>query len=590
MAQDAYPKNKLEHFALFGGINQKSSPYVNNPTEFRDIVNMNFLSPGSLTKRPGSTMYAGATISGALRSGVDFQRLSGASYIVVGANTNLYTFTPPSTITAQVTGLLNNGIFSFVTFVDRLFAANGQDFFKFDGVNNSRFSLPPGATASWGLTAVVGGSMTNGGTGVFVCAYGYMNDRGYVGPVSNGFTIILNGVTFNSIGYVGMTQAFTGYGITAIQLWRTSAGGVDLFGTTFVATNQSSATDTGFPLGSSLAIPHLWFTMAPRFTALYNNQLFLGGFSLYPSRLYWSDIGEPEGIQPQNYAEFRTNDGDRLTGLKVHGGALIVAKQFSCTRLVGDNPDNFTFQEISDQYGCMSHQAMVTFNDVCWWLDQKGICEFNGANIRLVSTEKVEPFFLNMNLGAALDNAYGVHYKQYNEVWFAFPSQGSSLNNMVLAYDYVANAWTRYEGLQPASLFLARGTQPHKTVFYGGYTGALFYVGASFFGDNGQGMTCMAYTRWTAAAGETTENLYRRFWMDVDPVFGLTQTIQVNLFKNYNTQTIQFTGMISQGTFQTRLDFGVSSRSIAAQWFHASASLPLKINAYAFESRYQRSV
>ena len=39
MAQDAYPKSKIEHFALFGGINQKSSPYINNPTEFRDIVN-----------------------------------------------------------------------------------------------------------------------------------------------------------------------------------------------------------------------------------------------------------------------------------------------------------------------------------------------------------------------------------------------------------------------------------------------------------------------------------------------------------------------------------------------------------------------
>ena len=46
----------------------------------------------------------------------------------------------------------------------------------------------------------------------------------------------------------------------------------------------------------------------------------MAGFSAQPSRVYWSNIGEPEGVDPSFFAEFRTNDGDRLTGLKVYNG------------------------------------------------------------------------------------------------------------------------------------------------------------------------------------------------------------------------------------------------------------------------------
>lgn len=590
MSTDTYGKFKSESFLLFGGINAKASAYLNGPHEFRDLQNLNFLFPGALNKRPGSTMYVGSTLTGSILGGVEFQRLNGNSMIVISANTNLYTVTPPSTINTNVTGLLNGAIFNFVTFVDRLFCCNGQNNFKFDGTNNYNYSLPPGFTANWGVTTAAGGSLVGTGTTqVFFCAYGYVNERGYLGPVSNGFTIVVDGsTTVNSIKYYGMTQP-DGYGITALQLWRTSQTGVDLYGTTQVLSGSTQATDTGFPLGGSLAIPHLWFTMVPRFQAIYNNQYFMAGFSSMPSRVYWSEIGEPEAVQPTFYAEFRTNDGDRITGMKVYNGTLVVAKQRSIHRLVGDNPSNFSIQEISTEYGCLSQQSMVVFENILWMLDQKGIAEYDGANISIFS-EKVEPSFLAMNVPAALDKAVGAHYKTYNEVWFSVPLNGATLNNTILVYDYLSQAWTKYSGIQACNLFVAQGTQKVKTLFYGGYTGALFYVGASFFGDNGNPITCSAFTRWLAPSGQTTENMYRRFWLDIDPVLGITQSINFNLYTNYSTAAIQLTGSIQQSVYQTRTDFGLSARSIAAELFHTSATLPFKLNAYTFESRYQRSV
>ncbi len=586
---DPYPKFKTETFNMFGGINAKVSSYINSnsPQQFRDILNLNFLFPGALNKRPGSTLYGGVTVSGGILGGWEYQKQDGSSYIIFGANTNLYSVTP-SNVTPVVTNLKNGAYFDFITMVDRLFCCNGDSFFKFDGVNNYKYSLPPGATAAWGISAALGGSMLAGFTGTFVCAYGYVNERGYGGPVSNGFTVVLDGVTFNSITYAGMTQPFSGYGVTALQLWRTSNGGVNFFGTTLAVSGATQVTDTGFPLGTSLAIPHLWFTMAPRFVELYNNQLFLGGFSQFPSRLYWSEIGEPEAIQPNYFAEFRTNDGDRLSGVKPYGGAMVVGKQRSLHRMVGDNPGNFALQEITTEYGSLSQQSMVVFENLFWCLDQKGVVQYDGANVGIIS-DAVEPFFIGANTSAAMDSAVGAHYKQTSEVWFAFPFTGSTLAQMILAYDYIVKAWTRYDNIAPTSFFIAQGNQGLKTLFYGGYTGGLFAMGQSYMSDNGVAFTCSVFTDWLAANGQTSENLYRRLWLDVDPILGVTQTIGVKLYTNYATTTVGYTGVLALTAYQNRLDFGIPARTMAAHVAYSSATLPFKLNAYTFESRYLRS-
>lgn len=579
----AYDKVKNEVYSLLGGINNKVSLYQNGPHEFRDISNLNFQSIGALSKRPGSALYIGATLGARITGGVEFNKLNGASYIVVTSGGNAYTVAG-GIFSAFRSALLSGAVFNFSTFVDRLFCCNGQDFFKFDGVNSSYYSLPPGLTASWGVTAVVGGGLS----GTYVAAYGYINDRGYLGPPSNGITITLNGVTFGSIQYVGLT-APSGFGVTAIQLYRTLAGFPNLFGTTTALSSATGATDTGFPLTSQDAPTYMWFTLAPKFLEIYNNQLFMGGFSQIPSTAYWSDIGEPEGVEPEFFNEFRTNDGDVLTGFKAYNSALVVAKERSFHLLTGTDPTNFSVQQVSDQYGCVSHRAMVTFENILWFLDSKGICEFNGANIRIVSN-KIENTFLAMNLTAARDNACALHFKQFNEVWFSFPINGATMNNVTAVYDYVANAWTKYEGFNNSVLFQGVGTLPIRSIFYGGYSGNLFYFGSSLMSDNGQAITCMVNSAFIASMGETITKQYRRFYMNVDAITGSSQPININFTQDFNLNSVSATGVIYQSPFQTRLDFGFPAKSINFQAFHISASFPFKFNGFAFESRFQRNV
>lgn len=579
----AYDQTHNETYQLLGGINSKVSPYEQQNTEFRDLTNVNFQVPGSLSKRMGSTLYLGATVQGRITGLYEFNRLNGASYLIATANTNAYNVT--SSYSAFKTGLQNGAIFDFITFVDRLFACNGNDFFTYDGSNTYSFGLPSGITGSWGVTATAGGSLTAGVTGVFVCSYGYVNETGSFGANSNGITITVNGVSYNAITYYGLT-APTGYGVTALAMYRTSNGGIDQFFTTYSALGSTTFTDTGFPLTSRLENDSLFFTLAPKYMEIYNNQLFMAGFSSMLSTVYWSEIGEPQNIDPTFFAEFRTNDGDRITGLKTYAGSLVVTKRKSFHRLTGDNPDNFTIQEISDQYGCLSNRTLIQWENFLWFLDEKGIIQYNGANIDVISA-KIQPIFDTMNIDAAIDNAVGVYDRQRNELWFSVPCNGATYNNCTVVFDTIVKAWTKYEGFNPSALAYPRGRLEKNVPFYGGYTGNIFNFGASYLGDNGNSITCLIKTHFLAARQQTNESQYRRFYLDVDPIVGFTQAISVDFMSNYGSSVVASRTMY-QNPFQSRVDFGIPARSIQASIYHNSATIALKVNGFAFTSRFQR--
>jgi len=234
--------------------------------------------------------------------------------------------------------------------------------------------------------------------------------------------------------------------LTSLVFYRTSPNGSDLFQIGTAPAGASLFVDSNLSLGTTPCNDNLYFTLAPRYLEIYNNQLFMAGFSSALSTFYFSDIGEPEGVPPENFVEVRTNDGDRITGMANFLGSLLVFKERSFHVLSGDNPTNFLLREISNQYGCLSNRAVVNFEDRILFLDRKGIVEYNGANIRVISNP-IESVFLGMNLTAAKDNAVAIHNRLSNQAWFAIPCDGSTENNCVIVYDYLLDAWTIFEGV-----------------------------------------------------------------------------------------------------------------------------------------------
>lgn len=577
-----YPELKLEQYINLGGMNTKASRYITPEGQALRLVNFDFTKPGAWTKVPGSTLFVGATVTGSIGGFFQFSRLSGASYIIAAANTNLYTVS--GSFNPIRSNLLNNGLFDFVPFVDRLFCANGQDFFKTDGTASSAFSLPPGAT---GLSVAAGSPA--GLTGYFQYAYGYLNDRGYAGPVGNFVGASIAGSNAILTGFTTPSD----YGITSILVYRSENNqSANVFQIGSMAAGSATFTDTGFTLTSSINPPYIWFTLAPRFIELFNNSLFMGGFSSLLSSVYFSTIGEPEGVGATASFEVRTNDGDRLSGMKSYLGQLVVSKLKSFHALSGDNPQNYTLKEISTQYGCLSNRAFAVFLDRMHFLDSKGVVEYNGANIQIASMP-MEDVFLRMNVTAAIDNAAMLHVKERNEVWTLIPVDGATLNNQLVVYDYNSNSWYERRGLNIRSLALVQTDLPYAYPAYGGYTGSLFKFGPTLRGDNGVGMTCLILTRFHPGEGHSTESLFRRLWLDVDPQpasVGGTVAVSIKFYANQGLSSSVLTRTIYGATWQTRIDFGVPGRDIAFEFSHMSETQALRINGYTIAHRFQRNV
>lgn len=659
-----YPKLTDTNYKNFGGINSKVSPYATGPEEFSDIRNMDFVTPGSLTKRPGSTQFLSTGVSGRITGLYEMNALNGASYVVFGANTNLY-YVQANAGTAIMTGLQDSALFAFTTFVDRMFFANGSAFMKWKaGATATLFSLPSPVGANTTLEKTYPGTTILGDGNTFWAAsfisfgYGFVNDRGFHGAVGNFNPVLVYGASggFNYVGLTGDTMSIGGTQINVIQnlaaigqsyglgytvgftfisatlansvigssliyagaaVYRNAGPGTPGFlsnyvpitslgGQTFIGATDDFIVggaaryqagvwcnpNDRFYLTNAGAFPmptHLWFTMFPRYLEIYNNQLFLSGFSTTPSVCWFSNIGEPESIEPTYNFEVRTNDGDRVTGLKSYQSQLFIFKEKSFHALSGDNPDNFSLREISDQYGCLSGRAVATYENNMVFLDRKGVCQYNGANIVVIST-KIEPIFQSMNVDAAKDNAVMIHNRLRNQIWVGIPTNGSTVNNTTLVFDYVVQAWTVYEGFSPSSLAVIKGPLTQPDAMYGSYSsGSLFNFGVSFFSDNGQGISLLCKTRFLQDLEESTEKQYRRLHADFNTVAGSTAIIKVDFFQDYGASIVH-SATLAQNVFQSRLDFGIPAKSLSFQISHFSAAESLKLHGFTISYRFQRPV
>jgi hypothetical protein len=509
--------------------------------------------------------------------------------------------------------------------------------------NVSNYSLPAPVAKNFTLNIVTSSSIlpfTNINWVSFTLTYSfaYINERNFVGPVSGplvigGITNFATGHTFQIITITDLSNPYVpGYGIygTSGNLYdynpfqatpgtlgvfrdngpgtnRTLLFSVPIYPGASVITSNSGFYGPGviaaddplrsnyagitntFNLGDILEPTCISPTLAPQFIDVFNNQLFALGFSNAPSTVQFSDIGEPESVQPESNFDVRTNDGDYLTGKKNFQFNFYFFKKNSFHQLSGTDPSNFQLVQVSSDYGCLSDKAIVIYNtNHMLFLDRKGIVDFNGAFASVVS-EKVEPIFLSMNIPSAIGNAWGLHNKQFNQVWWGIPVNGSTMINKIVVYDYLINAWTHFDGLFPACAAMCIADQPYQTPYIGGYSGVVAHFGSSFTSDMGNAITFTISSRYHSDMGQSTEKQYRRLFLNQESATGQTMSWAVDFFQDYGTSLVYSTTMVSQ-LFQNRIDFGIPAKGLQFELIGSSSTDIVRLHGYTIESRYQRSV
>jgi hypothetical protein len=619
LSQEKIP---TRHYENLGGINEKASKYQTGLMEFLNLVNYDLNTPGAISKRPGSTQFMVSGVSGTVTGIHEFQRLGGFSQVVLSAGTGLYSVTAGRTASPIQTGRADNGRTDFQTFVDWMWLANGQTFLKYDGANLQPF----GVNVNF---AFFGGNSTSGSSsGVFLAPrymIGFVNSRGFYSQVSRQNITLFDRISQGGCSSVTLAltlpAAAATAGVSFFAIYRNddfNISGVSYFpgnirfnttGVFYLAALVNAGatlfTDTGgaTSLVNSPIVADLEFyfptynnidgttTIArvPQLLELHQNSMFMAGFSFTPSVVWFSELGDPESIQPDYNFEVRTDDGDQIRGIKSFNNQLLVFKDTSFHKVIGDNPTNYELSEISSEYGAVSDQAIVTIDGVCYFLDEKGIIQYNGSSWDLIS-DRMESTFRRMNLAAAKGKAVAVHYSFRHQIWFSFPIDGATTNNMTVVYDYKAKAFFKFEGFQPSALKQMYAGLGSKNLFMGTYSGMIHHFSPSFLADNGVAMSMIAQPRFDQPQGQNNTAQFRRLWLDSDPVTaGMTGVINVTLLRDMSNTGIT-TMSIYQNQFQSRIEFGVQAKAIGFIFAHRHQSLPCTINGWVVAHRVLREL
>ena len=401
---------------LSGGLNIKGSVYDIADNEAQGLVNFIFTETGILTVRSGYIKYN--TVESLSSTGVHslfrFYKKDGSTkYFVATSGTSIYSGSGGTWTGLTCNETLTTDLrFRFAVFNDDLFMTNGTDKpLAWSGTGNVRQIGIVAPTAGSSGTPTSGGACTDGEHNIRITYYNSTDDI-----ESSHLTLTAQtcGTGNNTIPLSGLT-ASSDTQVDMIRIYMTEAGGstyyyVDQQADT-TSTYNISISDTN--LASNAVYDATDFLPPPTdadYIALSHRRLFFLNNSDYPSRLYWSEIDQPEYFPAANYRDISPDDNDWGTGILAWNDYLYIFKQ-NGTYILTDpaDPANSILREVSRDIGILApdtlctgqFQRPVSVND--WILvpgiigyTRFGIQGFDGQQWHMLS-ERVEPILESIN-------------------------------------------------------------------------------------------------------------------------------------------------------------------------------------------------
>lgn len=268
--------------------------------------------------------------------------------------------------------------------------------------------------------------------------------------VSNDVTVVDNDINLSMIPIA--PDNYGGEDVVGRKVYRSDDGGVGTYNilsngtianntaTTLTDSDNDAACDAGaaYPAGSAIYTPP-----KGRFSVIHHNRLWFANDPSYPSRIYYSEDGCPDVFVSNNYFNIRPDDGDEITFAMNLQGILTISKNNSIVKLTtykGDDPSRDW--EISDPWsfiGCDAPYSASNSPLGIIYLDWSGLYKFNGNYSTLIS-DAVTPAIKDIS-ETDFANCWGEFHKNIFYLAYTSETTGSSVNDRVLVFDVLSNAY-----------------------------------------------------------------------------------------------------------------------------------------------------
>lgn len=180
-----------------------------------------------------------------------------------------------------------------------------------------------------------------------------------------------------------------------------------------------------------------------------------------PMLVRWSDQENPYEWVPavtNQSGEFRLSNGSFIMGSRATRQEILVwtdAAIYSMQYL--GPPYVWGFQILMDNISIMSPNAMITINNVTYWMGVDKFYMYSGR-VETLPCSLWQYTFEDINREQAFQVFCGGN-ESYNEVWWFYCSQGSNVINKYIIYNYLERTW--YYGTMGRTAWLDSGLRQY---------------------------------------------------------------------------------------------------------------------------------
>jgi len=162
-----------------------------------------------------------------------------------------------------------------------------------------------------------------------------------------------------------------------------------------------------------------------------------------PLLIRWSDIDNPFNWTPtiENSAGFlQLPSGSAIVcGLRTRQEILIWTTSILYSLQFTGTNDVFGYQQLADNISIISPRAKTTANNTTYWMGLDKFYMYNGTVTTLPTTLR-NYVFNNLNFEQTDQIVSGTN-EGWNEVWWFYPSAGSTQNDKYVIYNHVEQVW-----------------------------------------------------------------------------------------------------------------------------------------------------
>jgi hypothetical protein len=260
-----------------------------------------------------------------------------------------------------------------------------------------------------------------------------------------------------------------------------------------------------------------------------------------PRKIFWSDSGNNEtwGVLATNLAgdHIIVSDGELLGGINVRGQVLIFTTTSAHTANYVGLPYVYQFNDVGDDCGPVSMNAVVVAKNVAYWLGRSGNNFFMyDGYVRPMPCDVQEHVDSTLQDSQA-SKTVGWHNSLFNEVvWFYQSTSGTEVDSYV-SYNYLENHWsigsvgrtaTSSRGIFAFPILFDSSGNPYEHEIGGTYedvdtTTYTPYVesGPIQIGAGNQVLTATSLIPDVSALGDITSTFYTRMYpSDSDTAHG----------------------------------------------------------------------